>query len=151
MNKDLYLFSLDYSSIYIIQIQGDKIINIKIKSIYNFIEKLQDSNGKLIKICNINQNINTIFNINCSNFSKYHYKFDKSCDEYNKLSENIGTCSFLLKTINKGKYFHEKNIKIDFDEFIKNNCDIFQANLIIGDKLMNIYMGKFIYFVNKNF
>ena len=40
MNKDLYLFSLDYSSIYIIQIQGDKIINIKIKSIYNFIEKL---------------------------------------------------------------------------------------------------------------
>ena len=77
MNKDLYLFSLDYSSIYTIQIQGDKIINIKIKSIYNFIEKLQDSNGKLIKICNINQNINSIFNINCSNFSKNHYNLIK--------------------------------------------------------------------------
>ena len=160
MNKDPYLFSLDYSSIYTTQIQGDKIIDIKIESIYNFIKNLQDTNDKLIQICNINQNINTIFNINYLNFSKNQYKFDKSLDEYNKLSENIETCSFLLKTINEGKYFHEKSIIINFDEFIKNNYDIFQANLIIGDKIMNIetflvlkilHMRNFIYFMNKNF
>ena len=160
MNKDPYLFSLDYSSIYTTQIQGDKIIDIMIESIYNFIKNLQDTNDKLIQICNINQNINTIFNINYLNFSKNQYKFDKSLDEYNKLSENIETCSFLLKTINEGKYFHEKSIIINFDEFIKNNYDIFQANLIIGDKIMNIetflvlkilHMRNFIYFMNKNF
>ena len=160
MNKDSYLFSLDYSSIYTTQIRGDKMIDIKIESIYNFLNKLQDTNDKLIKVCNINQNINTIFNINNLNFSKNENQFDKNIDEYNKLSENIYTCSFLLQTITDGKYFHDKNIKINFDEFIKNNYHIFQANLIIGDKIKDIetflalkilHMRNFIYFMNKNF
>ena len=135
-------------------------IDIKIESIYNFLNKLQDTNDKLIKVCNINQNINTIFNINNLNFSKNQNQFDKNIDEYNKLSENIYTCSFLLQTITDGKYFHDKNIKINFDEFIKNNYHIFQANLIIGDKIKDIetflvlkilHMRNFIYFMNKNF
>ena len=160
MNKDSYLFSLDYSSIYTTQIQGNKYIDIKIESIYNFLKKLQDTNDKLIKICNINQNINNIFNLNSLNFSKNQSKFDKNLDEYNKLSENIYTCSFLLETITNGKYFHDKNIKINFDEFIKNNYHIFQSNLIIGDKIEDIetflvlkilHMRNFIYFMNKNF
>ena len=160
MNKDPYLFSLDYSSIYTTQIQGDKIIDIKIESIYNFIKKLQDTNDKLIKICNINQNINTIFNINNLNFSKNQNEFDKNFDEYNKISENLYTCSFLLQTITDGKYFHDNNIKINFDDFIKNNYHIFQTNLIIGDKITDIetflvvkilHMRNFIYFMNKNF
>ncbi len=64
MSKDPYLFSLDYSSIYKTQIQGKKNIDINIESIYNFFKQLQETNDKLIKICKINQNINSFFSIN---------------------------------------------------------------------------------------
>lgn len=58
MNKDPFLYSLDYSSLYNTEVQGKRQIDIKIETIYNFFKHLQEANDKLIKVCNINQNIN---------------------------------------------------------------------------------------------
>ena len=160
MNKDPYLFSLDYSTIYRRQIQEEKNIDINIESIYNFFKQLQETNDKLINICNINQNINLLFNINNLKNTNNKCPFSKNFIEYNKLSENIYACFFLLKILIKEKIFHNKNIKINFDDFIKNNYKIFEKNLFIDNKLMDIetflslkilHMSNFINFLSKNF
>ena len=160
MNKDPYLFSLDYSSIYKKQIQGEKNIDINIETIYNFFKQLQVTNDKLIRICNINQNINLLFNINYLKNTTNKCPFGKNFDEYNKLNDNIYGCFFLLKILIKEKTFHNKNIQINFDDFIKNNYKIFEKNLFIDNKLMDIetflslkilHMNNFINFLCKNF
>ena len=159
MSKDPYLFSLDYSSIYKTQIQGKKNIDINIESIYNFFKQLQETNDKLIKICKINQNINSFFSINNLKNSSIS-KFQENYGEYNKINENIYACYFLLKILIKEKTFHDKNIKINFDSFIKDNYHIFDRYLIKDYNLMNIetflslkilHMGNFISFLSKNF
>ena len=67
---------------------------------------------------------------------------------------------FLLKILLKEKTFHDKNIKINFDLFIKDNYHIFDRYLIKDYNLMNIetflslkilHMGNFISFLSKNF
>ena len=58
MNKNPYLFTLNYSSIYKTQIQGKINIDLNIESIYNFFNILQVANDKLVTICNINPNLN---------------------------------------------------------------------------------------------
>jgi hypothetical protein len=71
MNKDPYLLPLDYSSIYKAQVQGKMNIDINLESINNFFKHLQDLNDKMIRICNINPNINSLFNNNNYNYIKY--------------------------------------------------------------------------------
>jgi len=159
MNKDPFLYSLDYSSLYNTQVQGKRQIDISIETIYNFFKHLQEANDKLIKVCNINQNINSIFNIYNLN-SNHTYNFDKNnISEFIKLNEDIYTCYFLLNILIKDKSFLNKDIKINFDTFIKNNMNIFPGNLIIDNKLMDIetflslkvlHMSNFINFVSKN-
>ena len=161
MNKDPFLYSLDYSSLYKTEVQGKRQIDIKIETIYNFFKHLQEANDKLIKVCNINQNINSIFNINNLNYNyNQTYIFDKNnISDFNKLNEDIDTCYFLLGILIKDKSFLNKDIKINFDTFIKDNYNIFPGNLIINNKLIDIetflslkilHMRNFIYFVNKN-
>ena len=160
MNKDPYLFSLNYSSIYKNLIQKQNIININIESIYNFFKQLQVTNDNLIKICNINQNIYSVFNINNLNSANNISKFKENYSELNKLSDNISACFFLLSILIKEKSFHDKNIKIDFNAFIKDNYQLFEKNLITDYKLMNIetflrlkilHMSNFINFISGNF
>ena len=160
MNKDSFLFGLNYSSIYKTQIQGEKNIDINIESIYNFFKQLQVTNDNLIKICNINQNIYSVFNINNLNSANNISKFKENYVELNKLSDNISACFFLLSILIKEKSFHDKNIKIDFNAFIKDNYQLFEKNLITDYKLMNIetflrlkilHMSNFINFISGNF
>ena len=159
MNKDPFLYSLDYSSLYNTQVQGKGQIDIKIESIYNFFKNLQEVNDKLIKVCKINQNISSIFNINNFNYNQT-YNFDKkNISDYNKLNEDIYTCYFLLNILIKDKSFLNKDININFDTFIKDNINIFPGNLILNNKLVDIetflslkvlHMRNFINFINKN-
>ena len=159
MNKDPFLYSLDYRSLYNTQVQGKSQIDIKIETIYNFFKHLQEANDKLIKVCHINQNINSLFNINNFNYNQT-YNFDKNnISDYNKLSEDIYTCYYLLNILIKEKSLLNKDIKINFDAFIKNNMNIFPGNLIINNKLVDIetflslkilHMRNFINFINKN-
>ena len=160
MNKDPFLFSLDYSSLYKTQIQGNNNIDIKIESIYNFFKQLQETNDKLIKICNINQNLNSLFSFNNMNNTNKNCKFVENYSEYNKIGENIYACFFLLEILIKEKSFQDKNLSINFDAFIKNNYHIFERNLIMDNKLMDIetflslkilHMYNFINFMSKNF
>ena len=159
MNKNPFLYSLNYSSLYNTQVQGESQIDIKIESIYNFFKNLQEVNDKLIKVCKINQNISSIFNINNFNYNQT-YNFDKkNISDYNKLNEDIYTCYFLLNILIKDKSFLNKDININFDTFIKDNINIFPGNLILNNKLVDIetflslkvlHMRNFINFINKN-
>ena len=160
MNKDPFLYSLDYSSIYKTQIQGNNNIDIKIESIYNFFKQLQETNDKLIKICNINQNLNSLFSFNNMNNTRNNFKFVENYSEYNKIGENIYACFFLLEILIKEKSFQDKNLSINFDAFIKDNYHIFERNLIMDNKLMDVetflslkilHMYNFINFMSKNF
>ena len=160
MNKDPFLFSLDYASLYKSQIQGKNNIDIKIESIYNFFKQLQEVNDKLIKICNLNPNINSLFSVNNLNSANNKCKFQENVGDYNKIGENLYTCFFLLKILIKEKSFHDKNIKIDYEDFYKDNYQIFQRNLIMDYKLIDIdtflslkilHMINFINFMSKNF
>ena len=160
MNKDSFLFGLNYSSIYKTQIQGEKNIDINIESIYNFFKTLQETNDKLINICKINQNINSLFSFNNLNNSNSKCQFNENCGEYNKIGENIDSCFFLLDILIRDKIFQNKKIKINFDVFIRDNYYILDKNLIIDNKLMNIgtfltlkilHMSNFIFFMSKNF
>mgnify|MGYP006988990296 FL=1 len=133
-------------------------IDITIENLFNFFKNLQEANDKLIKVCNINQNINSIFNINNMNY--INYNFDKNNNsELNKLNEDIYTCNYLLSFLIKEKRFLNKDININFDTFIKDNMNIFPGNLIINNKLIDIetflslkilHMRNFINFINKN-
>ena len=160
MNKDPYLFSLNYSSIYKSQTKNQNNININIESIFNFFKQLQETNNKLIKVCNINQNINSVFTINNLNNVNCISKLKENFIELNKIGENIDACFFILTILIKEKSFHDKNIKIDFDNFIKDNYHLFERNLIMDFKLMNIetllrlkilHMSNFINFICGNF
>ena len=160
MNKDPYLFPLDYSSIYKAQVQGKRQIDINIESLHNYFKDLQDVNDKLIKIFNINPNINSFFNIN--NFiSNQTFQTNKyNISDCNKLNEEIHTCHFRLNIIIKEKIFHNKDIKINYNTFIKDNINIFPDSLLIDNKLIDIesflslkmlHMENFVNFVTKNF
>ena len=79
---------------------------------------------------------------------------------YKKIGENIDACFCILTILIKEKSFHDKNIKIDFDNFIKDNYHLFERNLIMDFKLMNIetllrlkilHMSNFINFICGNF
>ena len=160
MNKNPYLFTLNYSSIYKTQIQGKINIDLNIESIYNFFNILQVANDKLVTICNINPNLNSIFkfnNINNSQVSPYN---KNNISNFTKLGEDINACDFLLEILIKEKYFYNKDIKINFDSFIKDNMNLFPENLIINDKLIDIesflslkilHMKNFINFISYNF
>ena len=162
MNKDPYLIPLNYSSIYKTQVQGKMQIDIHIESIYNFFKLLQETNDKLVKICNINPHRNSLFNINNFNINNNQiYQNTKyNMSDYNKLGEDIYICYFLLDTLTKEKNFHNKEININFETFIKDNMELFPGNLKVCDKLMNIetflslkilHMANFINFLSKKF
>ena len=160
MYKDPYLFPLNYSSIYNTQIQGKMQIDINIESINNFFNHLQKANDKLIKICNINPNINSLFNINKFNTNQINQFYKYNISDFNKLGEDIYTCYFLLDILIKENILHNKDIKIDFETFIKENMNLFPGNLIIDDKLIDIetflnlkilHMANFIMFISKKF
>ena len=160
MNKDPYLFPLDYSSIYETQVRGEMKVDIKIETIYNFFKHLQDCNDKLVKIFDINPNINYLFNIKNFNANQLVQNNKYNMSDYNKLGEDIYTCSFLLNIIIKENNLHNKDIKINFDNFIKDNMKLFPGNLIINGKLIDIetflslkilHMANFIHFVCKKF
>lgn len=160
MNKDPYLFPLDYSSIYKTQVQGKFNIDIKIETIYNFFKQLQDVNDKLVKICNINPNINSLFSIKYFNTKQMNQIQKYNISDYNKLWEDINACNFLLKLIKKEKTFHNKDIHINFNNFIKDNMNLFPRTLIMNNKLIDIetflelkilHMENFINFVSKKF
>ena len=154
MNKNPFLFPLNYTSIYQTQIQGNKNIDIKIESIYNFFKILQETNDKLVLIGKINPNINSLFNISNANEIYQLNKFNKN--ELNKIDENIESCKFLLGILIEDKSFHNKNIKINFDLFIKDNYNIFGKNLKLIDieiflSLKILHMSNFISFISKKF
>ena len=121
---------------------------------------MKETNDKLINICKINQNINSLFSFNNLNNSNYKCQFNENCGEYNKIGENIDSCFFLLDILIRDKIFQNKKIKINFDVFIRDNYYILDKNLIIDNKLMNIgtfltlkilHMSNFIFFMSKNF
>ena len=160
MNKDPYLLPLDYSSIYKAQVQGKMNIDINLESINNFFKHLQDLNDKMIRICNINPNINSLFNNNNYNYNQIYQCNKYNVSDYNKLGEDVYTCYFLLKILVDDNLFHNKNIKINFDNFIKDNMNIFFRKLIMDKKVIDIeiflklkilHMGNFINFMSKNF
>ena len=160
MNKDPYLFPLNYSSIYETQVQGKNLIDINIESLHNFFKNLQDVNDKLIKVCNINPNINSLFNINNFNNNQISQINKFNISDYNKLAEDIYTCHFRLNIIINDHIFHNKNIKINFNKFIKDNINIFPDYLLIDNKLIDVesflslkilHMKNFINFISKNF
>jgi hypothetical protein len=160
MNKDPYLYPLDYSSIYKTQVQGKQQIDINIESLHNFFKNLQDVNDKLVTIFNINPNINSLLKIN--NFIKNQkcQINEYNISDYNKLNEDIYLCDYKLEIIIKDKIFHNKNIKINYNTFIKDNIHLFPDNLILDNKLIDIerflrlkllHMKNFVHFVSKNF
>jgi hypothetical protein len=160
MNKDPYLYPLDYSSIYKTQVQGKQQIDINIESLHNFFKNLQDVNDKLVTIFNINPNINSVFKIN--NFIKNQkcQINEYNISDYNKLNEDIYLCDYKLDIIIKDKIFHNKNIEINYNTFIKDNIHLFPDNLILDNKLIDIerflrlkllHMKNFVHFVSKNF
>ena len=160
MNKDPYLLPLDYSSIYKAQVQGKMNIDINLESINNFFKHLQDLNDKMIRICNINPNINSLFNNNNYNYNQLYQCNKYNVSDYNKLGEDVYTCYFLLKILVDDNLFHNKNIKINFDNFIKDNMNIFFRKLIMDKKVIDIeiflklkilHMANFINFMSKNF
>jgi len=160
MNKDPYLFPLNYSSIYETQVQGKNLIDINIESLHNFFKNLQDVNDKLVKVCNINPNINSLFNINNYNNNQISQINKFNISDYNKLAEDIYTCHFRLKIIINDHIFHNKDIKINFNKFIKDNISIFPDYLLIDNKLIDVesflslkilHMENFINFISKNF
>ena len=155
-----YLLPLDYSSIYKAQVQGKMNIDINLESINNFFKHLQDLNDKMIRICNINPNINSLFNNNNYNYNQIYQCNKYNVSDYNKLGEDVYTCYFLLKILVDDNLFHNKNIKINFDNFIKDNMNIFFRKLIMDKKVIDIeiflklkilHMANFINFMSKNF
>ena len=123
MNKDPYLLPLDYSSIYKAQVQDKIQLDINIESINNFFKHLQDLNDKMIKICNINPNVNSLFNINNYNINQIYQCNKYNISDYNKLGEDVYICYFLLETLIRDNVFHNKKIKINFNIFIKDNMN----------------------------
>ena len=159
MYKDHYLFPLNYSSIYNTQIQGKTQVDIDIESIHNFFNHLQEANDKLIKICRINTNRNSLFNINSHNSEQINQFYKNNISDFNKLGEDIYSCYFLLNILIKENSLHNNELNIDFEAFIKENLNIFQ-NLTINGKLIDIetflnlkilHMANFLMFISKKF